>query len=89
MTRSRTCPTNVSDEPRRASVSSRADGSIALLGSPSTARLGPTFRTSRCYLDENAASFPFVSADGRSDSVGIEIVGPTDLLSKFVQIVDD
>jgi hypothetical protein len=66
-----------------------ADGSIALLGSPSTTRLGPTLRTSRGCVNERPASFTFVLADGRGDSIDIEIMGPTDLLSELVEILDD
>jgi hypothetical protein len=79
----------VSDEPRRVSVSSRADGSIALLGSLSTARLGPTFRTLWCCLRDHPTGFTFVLANGRGDSIDIEIVGPTHSLSKLVEILDD
>ena len=67
---------NVRDEPRRVCVSSRADGSIAWLGSLSTTRLGPT-------------CFTFVLADGRGDSIDIEAMGPTDSLSELVEILDD
>jgi hypothetical protein len=35
------------------------------------------------------AGFAFVLADGRGDSIGIEVMGPTDLLSEFVQVLDD
>ena len=79
----------MSDEPRRVSVSSRADGSIALLGSLSMARLGPTFRTLWCCLRDHPTGFTFVLANGRGDSIDIEIVGPTDSLSKLVEILDD
>ena len=80
---------NGSDEPRRASVSSRAVGSIALLGSPSTTRLGGTSRTLwRCFY-QNPPRFTFVFADGRGDSIHIEIMCPADLLSELVKILDD
>ncbi len=80
---------NGSDEPRRASVSSRADGSIALLDGSSTTRLGPTLRTLGCCLHESPTGFTFVLADGRGDSIDIEVVGLTDSLSELVEILDD
>ena len=81
---------NFSDELRRASASSRAEGSVALLGSPSTPRFGPTFRTLWCCcLHENPTAFTFVLADGRGDSIDIEIMGPTDSLSELMEILDD
>lgn len=80
---------NVSDEPRRASVDSRADGSIALLGSPATTWPGPTFRRLWCCLDKNPTAFMFVLADGRGDAIDIETVGSTDSLSELVEILDD
>jgi hypothetical protein len=83
---------NVRDEPRRASVSSRAAGSIALLGSSSTTMLGSTFRTLWCGLYKCpalAGSFTLMLANGRGDSVNIEVMGPTDSLSELVEFLDD
>ena len=80
---------NVSDEPRRASVSSRADGSIALLGSPSGPRIGPTFHTFWCWGNVRQTRFTFMLADRRGDSVDVEAVGPADSLPELVQIFDD
>jgi len=79
---------SVSDEPRRGSVSSRADGSI-VLGSPSTTRPGPTFRTLWRGLLKSSTAFTFVLADGRGDSIDIEGMGPTDALAELVEILDD
>ena len=70
-------------------MSVRADGSIALLGSLSTARLGPTFRRLWCCLHDHPTSFTFVLEDGRGDSIDIETVGPADAFSELVEILDD
>lgn len=83
------CPPNASDEPRRAGVSSRTDGSIALLGSSSTTRPALTLRTFWRGLNESATRLMFVLADGRGDAIGIEAMGPPDSLPELVEILDD
>jgi hypothetical protein len=74
---------------RGASVSSRADGSIALLGSLSATRLGATFRAAWRSVNHGPTGLTFVLAYGRGDSIDIEIMGPPDSLSEFVKILDD
>jgi hypothetical protein len=74
---------------RGASVSSRADGSIALLGSSSTTRPALTLRTFWRCLNESATRLMFVLADGRGDAIGIEVMGSTDSFPKLVEILDD
>jgi hypothetical protein len=77
------------DEPRRFSVSSRADGSIALLGSLSTTMPGSTLRRSWRYFDDSPSRFTLVLADGGRNPIGIEAVSSTDLLPELVEILDD
>jgi hypothetical protein len=79
---------NVSDEPRL-SVDSRADGSIALLGSLATTWAGPPFRRLWWCLDKSPTALMFVLADGRGDAIDIETMSPTDSLSELVEILDD
>ena len=57
--------------------------------SSSTTRPGPTCRTFSGCLHESQTSFTFVLADGRGDSIDIEVMGPTDSLSELVEILDD
>ena len=60
-----------------------------MLGSPSTTRLGPTFRAFWFGLHESPTGVTFVLPDGRSDSIDIEIMCPTDSLSELMEIFDD
>jgi hypothetical protein len=80
---------NGSDEPRRASGSSRADGSIALLGSPSATKLRRGFRTPWCRINHGPPCLAFVLPDRHSDSVGVKIVSATNSFSEPVNLVDD
>jgi hypothetical protein len=59
------------------------------LGSPSTTRLAPTFRTLWCGLQQSPTCFAFVLADGRGNSIDIEVMSSTDALSELVEILDD
>lgn len=66
---------------RGASGSVHADGSIAMLGSPSPTRVRPACRTS--------TSLTFVLPDSRGNSIDVEVVRPTDTLSELVKLFDD
>ncbi|MGH9386505.1 MAG: hypothetical protein ACRD2N_19710 [Vicinamibacterales bacterium] len=70
-------------------VSSRADGSIALLGSSSTASLGSARWAPRRHIHEWPSGLPFVLANGRGDSINVEVVRSTDSLPKPVEFFDD
>lgn len=56
---------------------------------PSTTKLGGTFRTLWRGFYENPPRFTFVFTDGRGDSIHIEIMRPADSLSELVEILDD
>ena len=70
------------------SVSLRADGSIALLGSSST-----TLGTSRRTYGRHGHGWPsgllLVLANGRGDSIGVEVVSSTHSLTELVKFFDD
>lgn len=82
-------PANVRDELRRASVSSRADGSIALLGSLSTTPLGRLFRAPWCHGNDGTAGLLLVLPNCQGDAVSVKAVGATDTFSERVDFVDD
>jgi hypothetical protein len=82
----------VRDEPRRTGISSRADGSIAVLGSLSTATPGPTrlvLRWGFAKIVVPRGGLTLVLANRRGDSIDVEVVGPADSLPELVKILDD
>ena len=70
-------------------VSSRADDSIALLGSPSTTSLDPACCACRRWVHGWPPRFTFVLTNGRGDSIDVKAVGSADLLAQFVEFIDD
>ena len=72
-----------------ASVSSRADGSIALLGSSSTPSLGAARRAYQRRIHGWPSSLAFVLANGRGDSINVEVVRSTDSRPQLVEFFDD
>lgn len=70
-------------------VSSRADGSIALLASSSTTTLRTVCRAGRRHIHGWPPGFPFVLANGRSDLIRIEGVRSTDSLPEPVEFFDN
>ena len=70
------------------SISSRADGSIALSSSASTS-LGSGRGACRRHRHRWPSGLPFVLANGRGDSINVEIMSPTDSLPELVEFFDD
>ena len=62
------------------------------MGGLSTARLGLTLPTLRWGLGKSSAragGLTLMPANGRGDSIDVEVVGPADSLSELVEILDD
>ena len=71
------------------SVSSRADGSIALLGSSSSTSLSTGSRACRRHLHGSPPGLPFVLANGRGNSINVEVMSSTDSLPELVEFFDE
>src|ERR1041384_7728123 len=74
---------------RRRRRSSRADGLIALGSTASTTSLATARRACSCHVGWCASCLPFVFANGRRDSINIEVVSAANSLPQLMELFDD